>query len=106
MAESSAWRPAAAEPEERAAKRHKRGGRNMGALMDGLPAWAQEYAHVTNTMPLDEMKLRLKDVDRLGQTLRRLIQEKSKAKAELEASSGSGLVDACSAGVKPEIKEE
>jgi hypothetical protein len=71
----------------------------MGTLMGGLPEWAQQFAHETNTKPLDEMRLRLKDVDRLGQTLRRLIQEKSQVKTEQEAASGSG-------SVKAEVKDE
>ena len=45
------------------------------------------------------MRQRLKDVDRLSQTLRRLIQEKTKAKEELSGGAGPGQA-------KKEVKQE
>ena len=99
MAESSGCGRRRADLEEPEVKRHRRGSRSMSTLMDGLPQWGQQYAHETNTLPLEEMRQRLKDVDRLSQTLRRLIQEKTKAKEELLGGAGPGQA-------KKEVKQE
>lgn len=81
---SSQFRAKQPDLEEREVKRRRRGTRNIGSLTQGLPDWAQDFALEANRCPVEEMRRRLKDVDRLGQTLRRLIQEKQKAKGELE----------------------
>ena len=62
--------------------------------MDKLPGWARDFAHETNSKSLDEMREVVKDVDRLRETLRRLIQVKEGVLHEMGDAEATSKVEA------------